>query len=84
MAADSHHPEKDQSIAIRMALSAGPIENLLALHGEKFIDRVGAEARTDPTFAKVLGGVWKNRMSDSVWERLQSVWDRRGWDGVPE
>jgi hypothetical protein len=77
-----HH--QDHSVAIQQVLSAGPIEDLLAKHGEVFIDRVEAEARRDPKFAEVLGGVWKNRMSDAVWKRVQTVWDRRGWDGFPE
>jgi hypothetical protein len=75
---------RDQSIHIEQVLSAGPLENLLALHGEGFIDRVESEAQRDPSFAKLLGGVWKNRMSDEVWQRVQAVWDRRGWDGIPE
>jgi len=54
-------------------LSAGPIEDLLAIHGESFIERVEVEARKDPAFAKVLGGVWKNRMNDTIWARLQAV-----------
>jgi hypothetical protein len=77
-----HH--KDQSIPIQQVLSAGPVEDLLAKHGESFIERVEEEARRDPQFAKLLGGVWKNRMTDEVWARLQAVWDRRGWDGIPE
>ena len=77
-----HH--RDQSQAIKQVLSAGPIEDLLAKHGETFINRVEAEARKDPLFAKVLGGVWQNSMSDAVWKRVQAVWDRRGWDGIPE
>jgi hypothetical protein len=75
---------RNQSIQIQGVLSAGPLENLLALHGEGFIDRVESEARRDPSFAKLLAGVWKNRMSDEVWQRVQAVWDRRGWDGIPE
>jgi len=75
---------KDQSPTIQQVLSAGPVEDLLTKHGEKFIGRVESEARSDPAFAKLLGGVWKNRMNDDVWLRLQAVWDRRGWDGVPE
>jgi hypothetical protein len=70
---------RDKSIVIQQVLSAGPIESLLSVHGEGFIDRVEAEARKDPTFAEVLGGVWKNRMSDVTWARLQAVWDRTGW-----
>lgn len=75
---------RDQSIHIQQVLSAGPLENLLALHGEGFIDLVESEAQRDPSFAKLLGGVWKNRMSDEVWQRVQAVRDRRGWDGTPE
>jgi hypothetical protein len=52
--------------------------------GEQFIDRVEIMARFDPSFAKALGGVWQNGMSDEVWARLQAVWDRRGWDNIPE
>ncbi|MCL2660718.1 MAG: hypothetical protein FWD64_09405, partial [Acidobacteriaceae bacterium] len=75
---------KDQSARIQEVLSAGPVEDLLAKHGERYIGLVESKARQDPTFAKLLGGVWKNSMSDEVWQRLQAVWDRRGWDGIPE
>jgi hypothetical protein len=75
---------RDQSIHIKEVLSAGPLENLLALHGDGFIDRVESEAQRDPSFAKLLGGVWKNRMSEEVWQRVPAVWDRHGWDGIPE
>jgi hypothetical protein len=74
--------KRDQSVHIDQVLSAGPLENLLALHGENFIDRVESEARTDPSFARLLGGVWKNRMTETVWQRVQAVYDRRGWDGI--
>ena len=76
--------ERDQSSNIQEVLSAGPIENLLVKHGDSFIDRIETQARSDPKFAKLLGGVWKSRMSDANWSRLQSVWDRRGWDGIPD
>jgi len=75
---------KDQSWRIRKVLSAGPVEDLLAKHGERFIDRVEAEARKDPKFAKLLGGVWKKGMTEGIWDRVRAVWDRRGWDGIPE
>jgi hypothetical protein len=90
-----HHPEllwslilaiheRDRSARIQQVLSAGPVESLLALHGDKFIERVEAQAKADPAFAKLLGGVWQNRMPEAIWQRLQQVWDRRGWDGIPE
>ena len=75
---------RDRSIQIMQVLSAGPLEDLLARHGERFIVLVEVEARRDPTFASLLGGVWKNAMSDAIWERVQGVWDRRGWDGISQ
>jgi len=74
----------DQSTETMQGLSAGEIEDLLSRNGTEMIPLVEAEARRDPSFAKLLGGVWKNRMTDEVWSRLQAVWDRRGWDGIPE
>ena len=76
--------ERDKSIHIDQVLSAGPLENLLALHAEGFIDRVVSEANRDPSFARLLGGVWKNRMTEGVWQRVQAVRGLRGWDGTPE
>ena len=65
-------------------LAAGPLEDLLSQHGEAFIDRVEAQAAADPRFASLLGGVWQLQMSEDIWRRVQAVWDRRGWDGIPE
>ena len=64
-------------------LAAGPLEDLLSWHGSAFIDRVEARAKEDPEFATLLGGVWRFEMTDEIWERVQKVWDRRGWDGIP-
>jgi hypothetical protein len=75
---------KDQSPAIHQVLSAGPLEDLLSTHGRVFIERIEREAIADHSFAQLLGGVWRNRMSEDVWARVQAVWDRRGWDGIPE
>lgn len=58
------------------------MEDLLSGHGAQFIDRVEAQARSDPQFAMFLGGVWRFQMADEVWARVQAVWDRRGWDGI--
>lgn len=75
---------RDQSQSTMQNLSAGPLEDLLGYHGVAFIDRVESQARRDPIFAKLLGGVWQNRMPDEIWLRVQAVWDRRGWDDIPE
>lgn len=48
--------------------AAGPVEDLLAHHGLSVIQDVVALASRNANFARVLGGVWKRDMDDSVWE----------------
>jgi hypothetical protein len=62
-------------------LSAGPLEDLLVYHGDTVIDRVEAAAKANPTFAFLLGGVWRNAISQEVWDRICAVRELRGWDG---
>jgi hypothetical protein len=76
--------KRSDSNEIQEVLSAGPLEDLLAKHGDAIIESVEAEAKLNPMFAKLLGGVWKSSMTDEIWNRVQDVWDRRGWDGIPE
>jgi hypothetical protein len=75
--------KEDQSNVIAENLSAGPLEDLLSMHGETVIDRVEDMARKDPSFAFLLGGVWRNKMSEAVWSRVMAIRDRHGWDGIP-
>jgi hypothetical protein len=72
------------SVEVIEVLSAGPLEDYLGKLGQQVINQVEVLAKSNPDFAKLLGGVWKGRMSDDVWNRVQAVWDRRGWDGIPE
>lgn len=60
----------DRVVAI---LAAGPLEDLLAKHGPKFIDRIEQSAREDERFNWLLGGVWRNEMADEVWGRVQAA-----------
>jgi hypothetical protein len=64
-------------------LAAGPLEDLLSLHGDRFIERVEETARANVRFAWLLGGVWQHTTTEEIWSRVQAVWDRRGWDGIP-
>lgn len=63
----------DSSDLILSNLAAGPWEDLFVLHGEQFIGRVEALAAQDLVFRKMLGAVWRNKISDSVWRRLKAV-----------
>ena len=60
----------DKAIGV---LAAGPLEDLLAKRGADFIDRIEELARKDPKFNYVLGGVWRNSMTDDVWQRVQAI-----------
>jgi hypothetical protein len=73
-----HDPRLDVHLGL---MAAGPLEDLLSAHGPSFIDRVETEARSNPKFASMLGGVWRHQMTEEVWGRVQAVWDSRGWDG---
>lgn len=52
-------------------LAAGPLEDLLAKHGYDVIARVEEEANVNSRFRELLTGVWKNQISDEVWEKVQ-------------
>jgi hypothetical protein len=65
----------DPSRQIMETLSAGPLENLLARHGPAYIDAIEKQARADPLFARLLGGVWQNAMTADVWQRVQRARD---------
>lgn len=52
-------------------LAASPTEDFLGEHGPAVIDRVEAEALRSPRFKLLLGGVWKGRMSEEIWRRVQ-------------
>lgn len=63
-------PRMEQYLGI---LSAGPLEDLLDLHGPAFIERIEQRARSNASFARILAGVWQSAMPDSIWKRVQAV-----------
>jgi hypothetical protein len=63
----------DRSDRIVANLAAGPLEDLLARQPHRVIERVEAEARSNPQFAHLLGGVWQNAIPDDVWQRVQAA-----------
>lgn len=60
-------------------LAAGPIEDLLALHGAQFIDRVEQQAQASPRFANLLGGVWRRDMPEDIWNRVERARGGKVW-----
>lgn len=65
--------KRDLSDKVFSSLAAGPVEDLLAKQGPQFIERVEELARKDPKFKYLLGGVWRNAMTDEVWQRVQAA-----------
>jgi hypothetical protein len=60
-------------------LAAGPVEDLLDLHGEQFIDRIEAEAKRSPAFARMLGGVWQTNTPPKIWQRVEAARSGKFW-----
>ena len=59
--------------SVEWALAAGPLEDLLARHGSSFIERVEAQAQSDPQFKALLGGVWRNVTPSEIWARVEAI-----------
>jgi len=67
LASDASHLE---------TMAAGPVEHLLAHHGEKWISNVESLASSNENFAWMMTGVWQNKMNDDVWGRVQQIQER--------
>ena len=60
------------------ALAAGPLDDLIEDHGDQFIDRIEDEARQDPAFRHLLGGVWESGTHE-VWNRVLRARNNKSW-----
>ncbi len=56
-------------------IAAGPLEDLLGLHGPEFIDRVELKAATDARFRVCLAGIGKSPIPDELWQRVRTAVD---------
>ena len=72
---------QDPATEVIEVLAAGPLEDYISQLGDSVIEKVEAQAAIDPKFRSLLGGVWRNGMSDDILSRGQACWDRSGWDG---
>jgi len=58
---------------VLQTIAAGPLEGYLGESGDSVIGAVESHASSDPKFARVLSGVWRHGMSDSVWQRVRKI-----------
>ena len=54
-------------------LAAGPLEDLLCLHGSSVIDGIERLAKSDARFRNLLKGVWRNAIDEETWVRVQTL-----------
>ncbi len=64
-----------------LSVAAGPLENLLSLHGEEVIDIVENEALRNSKLKRALAGVFRLAMTDAVWDRVKKYRLARPGDG---
>lgn len=63
----------DSSDIILANIAAGPMESLLAQHGQKFIDKIEQLAAADSQFRKMLGAMWQHNIEENIWTRVKRV-----------
>ena len=63
--------ELDPPAEVLGVLAAGPLENLIDVHGAAFIDRIEVEARRNPQFRALLNGIWQSS-TDAIWSRVEA------------
>jgi hypothetical protein len=51
-------------------LAAGALEDLIEDWGPQFIERIELQARQNPAFRHLLGGVWRSSTPE-VWQRIE-------------
>jgi hypothetical protein len=61
---------RDSDEQVLAALAAGPMEDLLARHGQAFIERIESRAGQNPLFRHLLAGVWRNDIPQDIWDRV--------------
>jgi hypothetical protein len=64
--------EKDPSEHVICILAAGPLEDLIEHCGQLFINEIEIQARRDPKFKHLLGGVWKSSTPE-IWQRIENI-----------
>ncbi len=69
---------RNPSKKVLSVLAAGPLEDLIHNHGVIFINSIEKEARINPDFKNLLGGVWESG-AEEVWNRVLKARDNISW-----
>jgi hypothetical protein len=61
-----------------ISLAAGPLEDFLVIHGERYISDLRKRALQHGKVRLALGGVWQRSIKKSVWRQIEVLSDRPG------
>lgn len=64
--------KKTSSQKVIGILAAGPLEDFIEEHGSQWIERIEIEARRNPHFRHLLGGVWQSNTPE-IWARVEKA-----------
>ncbi len=62
-----------KSDSLLEAIGAGPLQDLMVLHGEDYISRVEREAAANPRFRRAMAGAWLDSSDTPVWAKFYQI-----------
>lgn len=65
--------QSTQDTATVSFLAAGPLEDLLCIHGEAILDTVRTLAHEHDEFRVLVSGVWRNSMSKVLYQKVRAI-----------
>ncbi len=65
--------DKAKSDALLQAIGAGPLADLMTLHGEDYISRVEREAASNARFRRAMAGAWLDSDATPVWKKFYDI-----------
>jgi hypothetical protein len=67
----------DSSDFILGNLAAGPVEELLARHGPRLIERITSDSKRNQQIPKMLKSVWRNDIDQETWSKIAQLAGQR-------
>ncbi len=70
--------ETEPTDEILSILAEGPMEDLLAEHGPKFIDRIESISKENIVFARLIKHVWVEGISSQIQNKIRTIQSKYG------
>lgn len=62
-----------RSDSLLQAIGAGPLADLMTLHGEEYIAQVEREAAANSRFLRAMAGAWLDGEATPVWKKYYQI-----------